>query len=53
MAKGGKASTTFTGSPETFQRASIGTFKDSSFPTGWFDTAQVSQTQPRLSLPQW
>ena len=53
MAKHGNASTTFTGSPETFQHNSIGTFTDSSFPTGWFDTAQVTRTQRHLSLPQW
>ena len=41
--------TTFTGSPETFQRDSIGTFTDSSFPTGWSDVAQVT---PDLTAPQ-
>ena len=51
MAKGGNASTTFTGSPETFQHDSIGTFTDSSFPTGWYDTAQVTldSTAPQPS----
>ena len=51
MAKGGNASTTFTGSPETFQHDSIGTFTYSSFPTGWYDTAQVSldSTAPQPS----
>jgi hypothetical protein len=49
MAKGGNASTRFTGSPETFQHDSIGTFTYSSFPTGWFDTAQVS---PDSTAPQ-
>ena len=51
MAKGGNASTTFTGSPETFQHDSIGTFTDSSFPTGWSDTAQVTShsTAPQPS----
>ena len=51
MAKHGKASTTFTGSPETFQHDSIGTFTSSSFPTGWFDTAQVTSdsTAPQPS----
>ena len=54
MAKHGKASNTFSGSPETFQHDSIGTFTDSSFPTGWLDTAQVRLgTQQHLSLPQW
>jgi hypothetical protein len=33
---------TFTGSPETFERDSIGTFTDSSFPPGWSDAALVS-----------
>ena len=42
-------STTFTGSPETFQHDSIGTFTDSSFPTGWSDTAQG---YPDLTAPQ-
>jgi hypothetical protein len=49
MAKHGKASNTFSGSPETFQHDSIGTFTYSSFPTGWFDTAQVS---PDSTAPQ-
>ena len=51
MAKGGNASTTFTGSPETFQHDSIGTFTDSSFPTGWSDVAQVTShsTAPQPS----
>jgi hypothetical protein len=51
MAKHGKASNTFSGSPETFQHDSIGTFTDSSFPTGWFDTAQVTSdsTAPQPS----
>jgi hypothetical protein len=47
MAKGSNA--TFSGSPETFQTNSIGTFTDSSFPTGWSDTAQVS---PDSTAPQ-
>ena len=43
--------TTFTGSPETFQRDSIGTFTNSSFPTGWSDAAQVTSdsTAPQPS----
>jgi hypothetical protein len=51
MAKGGNASTTFTGSPETFQHDSIGTFTYSSFPTGWYDTAQITgeSTAPQPS----
>ena len=51
MAKGGNASTTLTGSPETFQHDLIGTFTDSSFPTGWSDTAQVTShsTAPQPS----
>jgi hypothetical protein len=49
MAKGGNASTTFTGSPETFQHDSIGTFTDSSFPTGWSDVAQAN---PDSTAPQ-
>jgi hypothetical protein len=49
MAKHGKASNTFSGSPETFQHDSIGTFTDSSFPTGWLDTAQV---RPESTAPQ-
>jgi hypothetical protein len=49
MAKGENASTTFSGSPETFQRDSIGTFTYSSFPAGWSDTAQVS---PDSTAPQ-
>ena len=51
MAKGGNASTTFTGSPETFQHDSIGTFTDSSFPAGWSDMAQVTShsTAPQPS----
>ena len=49
MAKGGTASTTFTGSPETFQSDSIGTFTDSSFPPGWSDVAQVN---PDSTAPQ-
>jgi hypothetical protein len=39
---GGHASTTFTGSPETFQHDAVGTFTYSSFPDGWSDAAQVS-----------
>ena len=51
MAKGGNASTRFTGSLETFQHDSIGTFTDSSFPTGWSDVAQVTShsTAPQPS----
>ena len=51
MAKGGNASTTFTGSPETFQHDLIGTFTDSSFPAGWSDVAQVTShsTAPQPS----
>ena len=49
MAKHGKASNTFSGSSETFQHDSIGTFTDSSFPTGWLDTAQV---RPESTAPQ-
>jgi hypothetical protein len=49
MAKHGNASARFSGSPETFQHDSIGTFTYSSFPTGWSDPAQVS---PDSSAPQ-
>ena len=48
-AKGGKPSDKFSGSPETFQSDSTGTFTYSSFPQGWFDTAQVS---PDSTAPQ-
>jgi hypothetical protein len=39
------------GSPETFQDDSVGTFTYSSFPTGWSDVAQVTgeSTSPRPS----
>lgn len=43
MAKGGKASTAFSGSPDTFQGDTIGTFTQSSFPTGWLDSADVNR----------
>ena len=43
MAKGGKASTAFSGSPDTFQRDPFGTFTQSSFPTGWLDSADVNR----------
>jgi hypothetical protein len=49
MDKGGNASAKFSGSPETFQDDSIGTFTYSSFPTGWSDTAQVN---PESTAPQ-
>src|SRR5690349_18833083 len=49
MAKHGNASAKFSGSPETFQQDSIGTFTYSSFPTGWFDVAQIS---PESTAPQ-
>jgi hypothetical protein len=49
MSKGHHASTAFTGSPETFQRDSVGTFTYSSFPIGWHDTAQVD---PNSEAPQ-
>jgi len=49
MAKGGNASTTFTGSPETFQQDSVGTFTYSSFPIGWSDPALVD---PNSLAPQ-
>jgi hypothetical protein len=41
----------FSGSPETFQNDSIGTFTDSSFPAGWLDVAQVTgeSTAPQPS----
>jgi hypothetical protein len=39
----GDTSTTFTGSPETFERDSIGTFTQSSFPIGWLDSADVNR----------
>src|SRR4051794_36716235 len=41
----------FSGSPETFQNDSIGTFSDSSFPTGWLDVVQVTgeSTAPQPS----
>ncbi len=49
MAKHGNASAKFSGGPETFQYASIGTLTYNSFPTGWSDPAQVS---PDSSAPQ-
>jgi hypothetical protein len=51
MAKDGKGFTTFSGSPDTFQRDPVGTFTYSSFPSGWSDTAQVSpdSTAPKPS----
>lgn len=49
MSKGHNASTTYSGRPETFQRDSAGTFTDSSFPKGWYDTAQVD---PNSEAPQ-
>lgn len=49
MAKHGNTSAKFSGSPETFQQDSIGTFTYSSFPTGWFDVAQIS---PESTAPQ-
>jgi hypothetical protein len=41
----------FSGSPDTFQSDSIGTFTYTSFPTGWFDPAQVTgeSTSPQPS----
>ena len=48
---GGNASKALSGSPETFQSDSIGTFTYSSFPKGWSDVAKVSPEC--LSLPQW
>ena len=53
MAKGGNASTTFTGSPETFQRDSIGTFTDSSFPQAGLIRRRLPRTQRHPSPPQW
>ena len=41
MAKHSGASTTFSGSPETFQHDPVGTFTSSGFPKGWFDFAAV------------
>jgi hypothetical protein len=49
MSKHGNASTTFTGSPETFEQDSIGTFTYSSFPTDWSDVALIS---PDSTAPQ-
>ena len=49
MAKGRHDGTTFADNPATFQHDSTGTFTYSSFPTGWFDTAQVS---PDSTAPQ-
>jgi hypothetical protein len=51
MSKNGNGSTAFTGNPETFQQDSIGTFTESSFPTGWLDVAQVTgeSTAPQPS----
>src|SRR4051794_36721312 len=49
MPKHGNASTTFTGSPETFEQDSIGTFTYSSFPTDWSDVALIS---PDSTAPQ-
>jgi hypothetical protein len=46
---GGNVSTTYSGSPETFQSDSIGTFSYSSFPAGWSDPAQAS---PESTAPQ-
>jgi hypothetical protein len=43
MAKRGKASTAFSGRPDTFQRDPFGTFTQSSFPTGWLDSADVNR----------
>src|SRR5690349_6615187 len=43
MAKGSKALTAFSGSPDTFQRDPFGTFTQSSFPTGWLDSADVNR----------
>ena len=43
MARGGRASTAFSGSPDTFQRDPFGTFTQSSFPTGWLDSADVNR----------
>jgi hypothetical protein len=42
----------FSGSPETFQHDSVGTFTESSFPTGWFDSAEVdpNSTAPDPSV---
>jgi hypothetical protein len=49
MPKDGNTSTTYTGSPETFQHDSVGTFTYSSFPTGWSDPALVD---PNSLAPQ-
>jgi len=43
MAKGSNALTAFSGSPDTFQRDPFGTFTQSSFPTGWLDSADVNR----------
>ena len=48
MAKGSKASTAFSGSSETFQHDSIGTFAQSSFPTGWSD---ITVVEPDSTAP--
>ena len=44
-----KASHKYSGSPETFQEDSVGTFTYSSFPKGWLDFASVG---PRSDAPQ-
>jgi hypothetical protein len=49
MFKGYNTSTTYFGSPETFQHASVGTFTYSSFPIGWSDPALVD---PNSLAPQ-
>jgi hypothetical protein len=49
MSKDGNASAKFSGSQETFQQDSIGTFTYSSFPTGWSDVAKIS---PESTAPQ-
>jgi hypothetical protein len=48
-AKGGKPSHEYSGSPETFQHDSVGTFTYSSFPTGWLDFGAVG---PPSDAPQ-
>ena len=52
-AKGGKASDKFSGSPETFQHDSFGTFTSSSFPKGWLDFGAAGPPSTRRSLPRW
>ena len=44
----GNTSTSYSGSPETFQSDSVGTFTYASFPSGWSDAAQVSPESTAL-----